>query len=158
MGDLAPNEWKNVQETLQLSMKQEIRAMREMLANMHQEELSILAKDRNAWKQVMMERVSLLARLSELRSVRLEATKQLESMDKQTSTHLEEENCEILSMRDQLTALVEKMNQQNVRNQNLEATSASSGAASAYSRLSKAQEEKKRGLPRATLATYPRDE
>ncbi|MBS3905035.1 MAG: hypothetical protein KGZ39_06895 [Simkania sp.] len=142
--------WENVQETLQASMKQEILAMREMLSNMHQEELSILAKDRNAWKQVMLERVTILSRLGELRAVRLEATQQLESMTKQSS-HSNEDNCEILSMRDQLTALVEKMNQQNIRNQTLEASDTSS-----YPMFPNPLVEIKKRKPRTALATYPR--
>lgn len=113
---------------LEISMKQEIGAMREMLANMRQEEVCLLAGDQEAWNKIMMERSSLLERLYELRSVRVIATEQLENWAKAEAIPIENifctddaSSCEILSMREQLTALIEKMNQQNVRNLTLEA-------------------------------------
>ena len=120
-------EWKDVHEQLQASMKQEIRAMREMLANMRQEEECLLTGDKNRWNRIMIERSTLLEILYELRSQRFLETKQLEHLAKDAALPMEnllspedEESCEILSMREQLAALIEKMNQQNLRNQSLE--------------------------------------
>lgn len=114
-------------EQLEISMKMEIGAMREMLANMRQEEVCLLAGDQVAWNKIMIERSSLLARLYELRSLRVIATEQLEAWAKEAALSFEtllstdeRMNCEILSMREQLTSLIEKMNQQNVRNLILE--------------------------------------
>lgn len=101
-------------------MKQEILAMREMLSNMHQEELSLLDKDEGRRQKVMIERSNLLSILMKLRKARLEATKKLERLTPHLEETLSLETCEILSMRDQLTALIAKMNEQNVRIQNLE--------------------------------------
>jgi hypothetical protein len=137
---------KNIQESLQSSLKQEIGAMREMLANMHQEELTLIAHDRKAWMQVMMDRVGLLARLSELRSIRLKCTQELEHL-----TSLTDLDCEILSMRDQLASLIEKMNQQQHRIQNLEAHPSS--GISRYP-IRKPQESLKKP---GAIATYPKD-
>jgi hypothetical protein len=143
---LMDEETKKFQENLQSSMKQEIGAMREMLANMHQEELCLIAHDQKAWTQVMMDRVSLLARLSELRSERLQCAKKLENLQ-----DLAELDCEILSMRDQLASLVEKMNQQQHRIQTLETHK---GAPSTqYQEIKPKEEIKKRGA----IATYPKE-
>ncbi len=154
--------WTKLHEKLQISMKQEIGAMREMLANMHQEELSLISQDKNSWTKIMQERSILLERLCELRSMRLITTKELKSMaDGQSSrapASLESlfspedlNSCEIFSMRDQLMALMERMNQQNVRNQNLEGQRYHSteldGPASSLP-------SKNRKL-KAILATYP---
>jgi len=137
---------KSIQESLQTSLKQEIGAMREMLANMHQEELSLIAHDRKAWMQVMMDRVGLLSRLSELRLIRLKCTQELEHL-----TSVAELDCEILSMRDQLACLIEKMNQQQHRIQNLEVYS--SQKSSGYPQRKPQGGSKKPGA----IATYPKD-
>lgn len=117
--------WKEFQERLQASMKQEISTMRDMLANMRQEEASLLAGDKIAWNQIMIERSSLLSRLYQLRSERSLATTLLEAMAEEAALPFDnflctQDNCEILSMREQLMALVEKMNLQNIRNHTLE--------------------------------------
>jgi hypothetical protein len=109
-------------------MKQEIRAMREMLTNMRKEENCLLEGDKTSWNQVMIERSTLLERLYDLRSKRFQATEQLELWAKEAALPFENilcpedaDNCEILSMREQLAALIEKMNDQNMRNISLEA-------------------------------------
>lgn len=153
--------WKLFHERLQASMKQEIKAMRDMLTNMVQEEACLLSGDKTGWNQIMIERSSLLARLYDLRSQRFEATKLLESLAKDVDVPFdyllcleEDDGCEILTMREQLAALVEKMNQQNVRNSGLEGRDFSSLA---KERLSfpppTAPEAVKKG--KTTIATYP---
>lgn len=155
------DKWKEFHERLHTSMKQEIGAMREMLANMRQEEVCLLAGDRNSWNKVMVERSSLLARLYELRSQRFQATQQLEILAKKASISFENflcqqegDGCEILSMREQLTALVEKMNQQNLRNSSLEAREFRSSSKDRFSLPPlPAPEAQKKG--KTTVATYP---
>jgi len=149
--DAMAKEQKNIHEILQSALKQEIGAMREMLANMHQEELTLLAKDRKAWTLVMLERVNLLTILSELRLTRIEVTHKLESINGCASNGLKEEDCEILSMRDQLATLVEKMNQQNLRIHTLEAGD-SKGSAYLHAPSPMPLKEGTRTI----LATYPR--
>lgn len=159
MDSVKNEKWKVFHERLQASMKQEIGAMREMLANMRQEEASLLAGDKTAWNNIMIARSSLLARLYELRSQRFQATELLESMAKDTEISFEyllclddEDGCEILSMREQLTALVEKMNQQNIRNCSLEGRECSL-AKEKLSYPQAAVESVKKG--KTTIATYP---
>lgn len=120
--------WNEARDQLKISMQKEISMMRELLANMHQEELSLLMNDRGSWNNVMQQRSQLIERLSYLRVERLEATKKIEDMvcakDKAKEITLEEilpaddeNSCEILSLRDQLFALMEKMNFQQCRNE-----------------------------------------
>lgn len=99
---------------LQQVMKKEIGTMREILANMHQEELSLLLGDKASLYQVMDERSKLLGFLSSLRLNRLEMSKKLQAFD---DHHLDEIIwSETLSLRDQIMALVERMNMQHSRN------------------------------------------
>ncbi len=104
--------------------------MREILANMHQEELSLMLHDKSGWNKVMEERAQMVRRLGGLRIDRMQATAALQSIvgdgQKKEEPTLEKllsqdevASCEILSLRDQLTALTERMNSQNTRNQNL---------------------------------------
>ena len=81
-------------DQLKISMQREIGIMREILANMHQEEHSLLMSDRGSWNHVMQERSVLIERLSYFRVERLEATKKIEEMvapnDKTKTITLEE--------------------------------------------------------------------
>ena len=97
-------------EDLQVLLKKEISAMREVLANMHQEELSLMLGDQNTLRLVLDERSKLLAQLSDLRLARIEISKKIKTEGDLTL------HCEILSLRDQILALVERMNFQNLRN------------------------------------------
>ncbi|HSW86828.1 MAG TPA: hypothetical protein VLG49_04940 [Rhabdochlamydiaceae bacterium] len=120
--------WNEAHDQLKISMQKEIGIMREILGNMHQEELSLLLNDKGSWNHVMQERSQLIERLSYLRAERLEATKKIEDMvdikDKTKEIPLEsilptqdENSCEILSLRDQLMALMERINFQGCRNE-----------------------------------------
>ncbi len=153
-------QWKEFHERLQKSMKQEIGAMRDMLANMRQEEVCLLAGDKTSWNQIMIERSSLLERLYELRSQRFHATELLESMAKDAELPFEEllcrageDSCEFLSMREQLTALMEKMNQQNMRNSSLEAREFNASKQNLPYPTPALQVSLKRN--KTTIATYP---
>ncbi len=154
-------QWNDFHEQLQSSMKQEIGAMREMLANMRQEEHCLLEGDKTSWNQVMIERSSLLERLYVLRMKRFQATQQLELWAKEAALPFENilcpenvDNCEIFSMREQLTSLIEKMNDQNVRNLSLEAHETTSLAHErlSYSPTHFIATSKK---IKTTVATYP---
>ena len=119
--------WKETHTVLQQSMKKEIETMREILANMHQEEASLISRDKTAWAQVMDERSKLLARLGDLRDTRLQATQKLQTLACPHGTSEEiplenllpmddESSCETLFLRDQMMALLDRMNLQNNRN------------------------------------------
>lgn len=120
--------WIETHTQLQQSMKKEIEAMREILANMHQEELSLLLNDRKTWTQVMEQRAGLITLLSDLRDLRLRATEKLEELafpqGKPQEVVLEqllppedENSCETLFLRDQMMALIDRMNLQSNRNE-----------------------------------------
>ena len=122
--------WIEAHDQLKLSMQKEISLMREILANMHQEELSLLVNDKGSWNKVMQERAQMIERLSDLRSQRVSVTQKIEKMVAphheghpltldQILPSTEEISCEILSLRDQLMALIERMNLQNCRNEHL---------------------------------------
>ena len=120
----------SVHEELKTTMKKEVHLMREILANMHQEEVALLLNDKGSWNHVMQQRYYLVERLSDFRAARVKATSKLEKIVCQDS-HLScpsleqllpsesEESCEILSLSDQIVALAERMNSQNFRNTGL---------------------------------------
>lgn len=117
------NIWNEMHEKLQQSMKKEIETMREILSNMHQEETLLQSKDKNSWNKIMEERATLILRLSNLREERLQAAEKLETLSgSPDDTPLEEllspqdeKGCETLSLRDQMVALVERLNLQSNR-------------------------------------------
>lgn len=117
-----------IHEELKRSMQKEVNLMRDLLANMHQEELSLLMHDRPSWNKLMEERAKIVENLGSWRSLRIAATEKLTThygQGKKGPTleeilpATEESSCEILSLRDQLMALTERTNGQNYRNQNL---------------------------------------
>jgi hypothetical protein len=123
--------WKETRDELKMIMKKEISMMREILANMHQEELNLNLGDQGGWTIVMQERSVLIERLGILREARIQATQKLEDLvplstkrDKKTPLEQllaldEEAYSEILLLRDQISALLERINFQNARNQTL---------------------------------------
>ena len=118
-----------VKQELTECMKKEIRLMREVFANMHQEELALIMLDRNSWNKTLQDRFSLLQSLSSLRNFRLTITGEIENLLsssngkkvplEQILPGLEEEGCEILYLSDQILALIGRMNDQHTKNENL---------------------------------------
>jgi hypothetical protein len=118
-----------VKEELTECMKKEIRLMREVFANMHQEEIALIMLDRNSWNHTLQDRFSLLQALSFLRNFRLTVTCEIEKMLasstgkkvplEQILPGLEEEGCEILYLSEQILALIGRMNDQHMKNENL---------------------------------------
>lgn len=121
-------QWTELHTQLQSLMKKEIDTMRELLGNLHQEEILILQKDMTYWNQLMEERAHLIGQLSDVRQNRISTTESLESMttSSQPNAPLEEllpsdnENSwELLALRDQMFALLDRMNLQCSRNEML---------------------------------------
>ncbi len=121
-------QWLEAHIKLQNCMKQEIELMREILANMHQEEYFLLSNDKVSRDHVVEERSLLLGRFNEIRKARLYATEILEDLsfpdaDPETISlanclnQNDEESCETLFLRDQLVAIYDRMTMQNARNQ-----------------------------------------
>jgi hypothetical protein len=114
-------QWTELHTQLQELMKREIETMRQLLANLHQEEMFIVRKEKTYWNQLMEERGNLIHQLADLRQNRLRTGESLGS-----NTALEEilppdnENSwEILALRDQILALLDRMNLQTSRNEML---------------------------------------
>lgn len=119
----SPPSWNQIQEQLKLAMQKEVNLMREILANMHQEELSLLMNDTPSWQKVMDERSEMVLRMSYLRKQRDLVALQFKENAKHKSKKLfeilkagDEISSEILSLLDQILALTERTNLQNCRN------------------------------------------
>lgn len=115
--------WNQIQEQLKLAMQKEVNLMRELLANLHQEELSLLMNDASGWQKVMNERSEMILRMSHLRKQRDQIALQFKENAKHKSKKLfeilkagDEVSGEILSLLDQILALTERTNLQNCRN------------------------------------------
>jgi len=117
--------WNKTHSHLQMLMKEEISSMREILANMHQEELILMINDRACLVQIMHERSQLLGNLKDLRLERLNTTEKLKKLAQIDNEGASLETilaldsvyaCETFSLRDQMLALVERMNLQHSRN------------------------------------------
>jgi hypothetical protein len=115
---------------LRRMMEMEIETMREILANMHQEEVSLVQKDKTAWSHVIQERSNLMEKLGDLREKRLSTTEDLKKIffpqgNTETITFEEiipcqgEESCDLLILRDQITALIDRLHLQHSRNEAL---------------------------------------
>lgn len=104
-------------------MQKEIHLMRELLSNMHQEEISLTMLDRSSWNVTMQERFPLIQSLSRLREKRDFITSKVGDgkiiPSEKNFPSNEEERCEILYLSDQIIALIEKMNLQQSKNINL---------------------------------------
>ena len=120
-------EWTEHHTDLQNLLKKEIDTMRELLGNLHQEEMLIIQKEMAYWNQLMEERGHLIQILSHLRQDRIYTTEILESMNhSHANVPLEElvppdnaNSSELLGMRDQILALLDRMNLQCSRNEML---------------------------------------
>lgn len=125
-----------LQETLQRLtndvteyMKKEISIMREVLANMHQEEVALIMLDKNSLHKTLQDRFPMVETLSWLRNARMVATEAIRTLyipskTKETSTNnmaymMELQGCEIDYLSEQMLALIKSMNTQNCKNDTL---------------------------------------
>lgn len=120
--------WQTLHSSLRDDLQKEIHLTRELLTNMHQEEVSLMLQDNGSLNLILQQRSQMLEKLSFLRLHRQEITEKIEkivsienkspSLDKVLPPN-EEISTEILSLSDQLMALTERMNQQHSQNQRL---------------------------------------
>ncbi len=123
----AMEKWTETHSKLHTVMKREIETMRQLLANLHQEEIFILHQDKTYWNQLMEERGQLIAELSSIRQTRSTTTEILEEMFHFShSAALEEliplndaNSADLLFLRDQILTLLDRMNLQTSRNEML---------------------------------------
>lgn len=125
---MSGTKWKERREQLKMIMKKEVSLMREVLANMHQEEYELLGDGRN-WQSLMKERAHLLERLGDLKTARQETREQLKELLPFSKKELpieqflaldDEGYSEILLLQDQFSALLERTQFQNQRNTSLQ--------------------------------------
>jgi chromosome segregation ATPase len=123
-----PKAWQELHDGLRDGLQKEVHLTRELLSNLHQEEVSLMLHDSGSLNQIMQQRSHLLERLSVLRLQRLKMTRQIEEIASINNAHptleeilppSEEISNEILSLSDQLSALNERMNRQHTQNQHL---------------------------------------
>ena len=97
--------WSHIKQ----SMKKEVSLTRELLSNLIAEENSLLWQDKTTWNDIMHKRFDLTQSLKSFRKERKDLT-----------CHLNEENqCELSLLLDQLIPLIDKVNEQSVRNKYL---------------------------------------
>lgn len=113
---------------LKQALQRELFLVRELLSSLHQEELSLILKDMGTYRRLIQSRIEMQDRLVHLKEMKEITTKQLHTiLDKpQESLDLEQilpDNdpirWEILSLRDQLALLTDRMSRQQMRNQYL---------------------------------------
>lgn len=123
-----PEDWQTLHDTLKEGLEKEIRLTRELLSNLHQEEVSLMLHDAGSLNQILQMRHPMLESLSSLRLNRLKTTERIEKIasTKNKSPSLEEilppneaSTAEILLLSDQLIALTERMSRQSTYNQRL---------------------------------------
>ena len=127
------------------NLKKEVYLTRELLSNIHQEEISLMLHDTGSLAQVLQQRSSMLERLSSLRSSRLETAHKIAHLHGLHSADLL--SIEIASLNDQLNALTQRMSLQ------LSQTRRMSEHPDAYSRFALPYLEKKRPQKKSTVIT-----
>ena len=122
--------WNDTHLQLQDAMKKEIETMREILGNMKEEEHFLVHKDKAAWHYTIQERTQLFNRLTEVQKNEQKLAISLQQMVLPHSGNElrsleeilprdDENRSETLSLRDQILALIDRMNLQSSRNEML---------------------------------------
>src|SRR5579871_2884787 len=120
--------WQALHVSLRDALQREIYLTRELLSNMHQEEVSLMLNDAGSLHQILQQRSEMLEKLSALRLHRQETTDKIEKIASANHKHpsleeiiptTDEMSTEILSLTDQLMALTEKIHRQYTQNQRL---------------------------------------
>ena len=120
------------QHYLEGVMGKEISVMRDLLASMEDERQALMSDETMPLRELMNKRQGLLEKITQVRLNRIEAVKELvlllgihTSSDGQGGEpwmmsklldHRDMDSCHLLSLRDQILALLEKMNDYNTRN------------------------------------------
>lgn len=150
--------WKLAHELLKKALKKEVSLMRELLANLHQEELSLFERDKKNWEIIFELRSDIVVKLFEVRKKRLGASFEIEqqvSLKKiqEKFPFEEEDSCEILTLLDQLFALIDRINLQNCRNDVLFDQSKHMEELPLYCNYPHPLQQKQR--PKTSIATLP---
>ena len=115
-------------EELKESMQKEVNLMREVLANLLQEESFLFQHDQNSKNSLTQDRFFILEKIKELRFDRENIIQKLSKLSPKNEKSLpffdflllnDDDTCEIALILDLLVALTDKINEQNTRNQRL---------------------------------------
>lgn len=113
---------------LKLILEKELFLVREMLGNLHQEELSLIFQDTHTYQQLAHIRLEMQDRLTNLQNQREMTTEKLRETLQKPKEPLDLRGLlsdtainrwEILNIHDQLTTLTDRMARQQLRNQHL---------------------------------------
>lgn len=122
---MSKEKWNEMNEQLKLIMKREVSLLRELLSNMHEEELELIKEDTKGWEFLTQERIALFDRLDHLKQARLETREKmidllpLSQKNKPLEAFLalnEENYSELELLKSQTSALLERTEFQNQRN------------------------------------------
>lgn len=127
--------------TLKIAMTSLVKVLRELLANMEEEQHAILSQEAAVFQQIMNTRNSLISLMHENQKVMTQEIESLKSLSQIECSEEEnekedlinlalysgEEDVEILTLRDQVLALMEKMEKQNMTNNLLLGNKANEG-------------------------------
>lgn len=105
-------DWQKVTEEI----KQEVSLTRELLSNLVAEENSLRNRNQLVWNEVMHKRFDLTQSLKPFRARRKLATRHFKDLTLRPNDDI---TSEITWLLDQLLPLIEKVNEQNSRNQEL---------------------------------------
>lgn len=149
-------QWHTLHTHLRDDLQKEVHLTRELLSNMHQEEISLMLNDGGSLHLLQEQQHYLFERLSAVRQHRQEVMVEIEKMvPGQNAPSLDQIlppteviSTEILSLRDQLMALTERMNRQHTQNQRVTATGSS------YVRAHFAPMNESRAKRKVSVATY----
>lgn len=119
-------------DALKISMTSLVKVLRELLANMEEEQHALLIQDAGAFQMIMNRRAPLI---SSMQTCRHTMISEIDDMVKKHSVLIVtdseheklvnlaqlagEDNVELLTLRDQVLALMEKMEKQNLSNNSL---------------------------------------
>ncbi|MEN9344027.1 MAG: hypothetical protein RLZZ453_814 [Chlamydiota bacterium] len=106
--------WKELQNCIEKEMEKEVYLMRELLSNMHQEEVSLMLQDKAALAATLDKRSSLLETLGSLRK-----NKQTMIKDLHGATPYFPSSIEMDTLYEQLNVLSEKIHRQFTTNRKL---------------------------------------
>jgi hypothetical protein len=125
---MSEENWQALHVSLRDDLQREIYLTRELLSNMHQEEVSLMLSDSGSLNQILQQRSQMLEKLSAIRLHRQETTNKIEKIASANHKHPsldeilppnDDTSTEILSLTDQLVALTERIHRQHTQNQRL---------------------------------------
>lgn len=169
------NEVKMIDEALKMAMSALVNVLRELLANMEEEQYAIMAQNAPAFQVIMNSREPLLNSMQAFRGAMVQEINKLKDLhpehadfesDQERLKNLARlagaDNIELLTLRDQILALSEQMEKQNTYNKLLLGNQQNESDPENYSHqykprlAARVKPQKISGLPKQVLQTIER--